>query len=103
MTGLVCPLQQSVILVEAGTVNRLVIFNSHARKRQEMVTFRLSAFSVKVGGNLEQAHHIQQLRQEMVTFRLSALTVKQEGTMNNSHSRKVQETVTFRPGPPPSA
>jgi hypothetical protein len=35
-------------------VNRLVIFNSHARKRQEMVTFRLSAFSVKVGGNCEQ-------------------------------------------------
>jgi hypothetical protein len=46
---LICPMQESVILVEAGTVNRLVIFNSHARKRQEMVTFRLSAFSVKVG------------------------------------------------------
>ncbi len=50
--------------MEAGTVNRLVIFNSHARKRQEMVTFRLSAFSVKVGGNCEQDRHIQELNQD---------------------------------------
>ena len=41
-------LQKTVITVEAEVTHRLVIFNSHARKRQEMVTFRVSTYSVKV-------------------------------------------------------
>jgi hypothetical protein len=37
-----------VIVVEGEALKRLVILNSHARKRQEMVTVRISTYNVKV-------------------------------------------------------
>lgn len=40
--------KQSVITVEEGQVNRVVIVNSHARRRQQMVTLRVSTFNIKV-------------------------------------------------------
>jgi hypothetical protein len=51
--------QQTVITVDDLVVNRVVISNSHARRRQEMVTFRVSTFSIKVGSPLAASGHLQ--------------------------------------------